>query len=436
MRRCLITLLVFIVFAVGMWGVPVAPVSARQSTVAPQDVIAALNAWRLEKGLWPLKPNTTLDTLALGQAQYLISLPELPDDMHAGRRGEDPKARAQQAGWPSYNRSEQIAIGEIAYVGKDVTSAINWWQRSPIHQRTVENPAYREIGVGVLPHRFGSLIIVVLGGRPNVLPALTDPQAGRLYLSNEQYQWAASGDGWVYNASRVRLFDSEGRPLSITWQDWTPFVPLPSVSGDRLFVAYTNGNQQAISEVRLNTDRVLLPGQSAPPVVNVVPTALPALTATPPPTTSVGAALPATAPPTLVPPTALPGPTSTSLAHEDVRIVYDNRSLALVNVSDRPLDLTGLVLVQGSSRLPASNWQTQWMTVSMSAFPARDCVQVWSWSEPAALNPPSICRIQRSVINLAADRLFWTKGPFDVYQGAMLITTCPAGGGTCAVGLP
>lgn len=430
MKRRLGSLFIVGMFFVGAWIAPFSSSAAQQQTDISQQVIAALNEWRLEHSLWPLKPNTTLDTLALGQAEYLMSLPDLPDDMHAGRSGEDPKVRAKQAGWPSYSRPDQIAIGEIAYAGSDVETAIRWWKHSSIHMRTVENPAYREVGVAVLPHRFGYLFIVVLGSRPNVLPGLVE--SGTLYLSDEEYQWAASGAGWVYDTQQFRLFDSEGRPLSDGWQPWTLKVTLPGGTGDRLFVLYTSGAQQTITEVRLDVDRVLLPAQSAAMIATptLIPTPFPTLTPTLVVTSTgePGVILPAPSP------TFTPTPEPAALP--DVLVIYDSRSLTLVNVSEKALDFSRLALAQGSLRLAVTSWQGQWLTVPLTAFPAQDCLQVWSWAESVALNPPSKCRIQRSVITLAADRLFWTKGSFEVHQGDTLLATCPAGSGECAVDLP
>jgi hypothetical protein len=57
---------------------------------AALNIIAHLNAWRLEAGMWPLKPNEILNALALDQASYLSTLADIPSGnaMHVGRNGE------------------------------------------------------------------------------------------------------------------------------------------------------------------------------------------------------------------------------------------------------------------------------------------------------------------------------------------------------------
>ncbi|HVO71340.1 MAG TPA: hypothetical protein VMT24_14920, partial [Aggregatilineaceae bacterium] len=131
--------------------------------------------------------------------------------------------------------------------------------------------------------------------------------------------------------------------------------------------------------------------------------------------------------------TTAPSPTTPP---QDIVLVYDSHSLALVNTSGHTLDLTSLVLVQGSTTLAVTSWATSFLNVPLTAFPARDCLQVWSWAEPSALNPPSICRIQRSVLNLAPDRLFWTKADFQVRSGDTTLGTCHVGAGQCGFALP
>jgi uncharacterized protein YkwD len=451
MRRVSLFALILIITITASVGVRAPVASAQQQEQVALDTIAAINAWRIQKDLWPFKRNATLDALALLQANYLLTLPDLPEEgnIHIGPHGEGPKDRAIAApyNWPTYGRPDQVAEEEIAYAGANVKAAIQFWQTSTIHQKTVENPAYREIGIAVLPQKFGHLFIVEVGARPNILPALVDRNAGLIYLTNESFSGAARSGPWMHTADRVRLFDFEGKPLNQDWIPWQPTLPLPDLPGDRLFVAYASGSLQSITEIRLDTDVVLLPGVqiSAPtptptplalPTSTQAPTALPP-TAPPPgttpvPTATLQAGVPAVSTPVATPTTA-PSPTTPP---QDIVLVYDNHSLALVNTSGRALDLTSLVLVQGSTTLAVTSWATAFLNVPLTAFPARDCLQVWAWTEPSSLNPPSICRIQRAVLNLAPDRLFWTKADFQVRWKDTTLGTCHVGAGQCGFALP
>jgi len=410
MRRVFIALLLMVTLGAGMF--PLA--SAQQSDSAALDLIAALNAWRIEGDLWPLKPNDTLETLAIAQAAYLLSLPELPDDLHRGREGDYSPDRARRAGWPTYGRADLVAVSEIAYAGASVDRAIAWWQQSTVHRNTVLNPAYREVGVAALPHPYGYLFIVVVGARPNVLPTLIDPETNTLYLSDERFTGAERSDAWLDHATQVRLFDAEGKPLDQEWQLWRLTLALPATAGDRIFVAYSDGKQEVLSEVRFDTDRALLPERLA----------------SQPPT-----ATPAAPPDTLPLATSAPAPASAP-AQQDVLLVYHSRALAVINTASHPLDLSGLELVQGATALPITRWQTPWLSGSLLAFPARDCLQVWSWNEPNELPKPNDCQTVRGIINVAPDQLFWARGDFEARWEGNTLARCLAEAGRCGFALP
>lgn len=437
MRR---TLMVVLVLA-ALLGRPI-PARAQQPPRVVPELIAALNAWRMERGLWPLKPNRTLDELALDQAEYLLTLPDLPEGgaIHQDASGGGPKDRARQApfNWPTYGRPDQIALDEIAYVGHDADEAIAFWKSSSIHTASSLNPAYREIGVAALPHPYGYLFIVVLGGRPNVLPALADSAGDAVYLSNDTFRVPGADATWIYQATQVRFFDAEGRPLGSGWLDWKPALPLPDAAGDRIFVAYTDGKQTALSEVTLATGQALLPGAAIAVAAAPTPTPTAPPAPTSPPVSGSGVLIPAptvTPSATIATPTA-PQATATQSTLSALLVIYDRRSLALVNMTNKALNVSQIVLAQGDETLPVAAWNTPWLAAPLDALPGQDCLQVWAWDEPSEVSPPGECRYQRGVINVAPDDRFWTDGGFEVRQGSVVLAICPGGAGKCAVALP
>lgn len=428
-----LTMLLSALLFAGAALAPPPTVSAQGATSISDELIAELNAWRLEEAdLWPLRPNPLLTTLAVRQAQYVLSLPDIPDDVHTGPGGSTPPDRARAAGWPVYGRPEQIAIGEIAQVGPDVDNAIAYWQGSDVHHRTAMNPAYREVGVAVLPHKFGHLFLVVFGARPNVLTAFADPRTQQLYLSDERFPGAARSAEWLFRASEVRLFDEDGRPLG-GWMPWRLVLPLPDAGGNHLFVAYRNATQETLAAVHLDRDLALLPAAVAVAAAPPSPTAAAAVSTQP----SSALAAPVLPSPTPRPPAAsVPVATPTPSSVTDVLLVYDNRSLSLVNVSGKLLDLTPLVIAGEGQSLALTRWQTPWLSGSLTAFPSGDCVQVWAWTEASDLPQPGICRFRRSVINVAPGERFWTAGAFALRLGDAVLATCPGGMGTCTADLP
>ena len=241
------------------------PVSGQASDDAlALDVLARLNAWRMDEGLSPLKPNDTLAAMALHQAQYLASLPQLPDDFHLDGQGLYPRERALLApyNWPHYELPGQIDVGENAAVGT-VTYALQFWHDSDIHRETALNPAYREAGVAAVPYKKTTIFIIDFGGRPNVLPALVDPTDGHtIYLTNEQFEYAKFFDS-IQTVKTIQVFDRDGRPLYPKPIDWTNKLAVPSDAGGAVYILSMDGTHEVLSAVDLSRANGAVDGEHA-----------------------------------------------------------------------------------------------------------------------------------------------------------------------------
>ena len=434
-RRGLALLALAVLFAAAV--LPAHPALAQSSVQSAADeIVEKLNAWRVSEGTWPLKVNPNLDALALGQAQYLLSLPDIPDggDIHLGRNGEGPKVRARAApySWPTYDRPEQIALDEIAYVGHNAADALGFWQSSSVHRASSLNPSYREVGVAALPHPFGYLYIVVLGGRPNVLPVTYDSASGVLYLTNERYL-GARGESWIKDATEVKLFDAEGKPLSLGWRPWQPTIRLSGYTGDTLFISFRDSRVEVITSVSLTRNLVMLPPGVAVPTTAPLAAMVEVNTATPAPSpTATSVAAPGVGVPT---PTPLASAT-TAGGEQDIAIIYDSRSLAVLNTSSATRDLSRLEFVAGTTTFSVTRWQTQFLAAPLDAFPADDCLQTWSWNEQEDVPKPSDCDNQRGVTLVAPEGRFWLTNDFVVRWDGIVVANCPVGAGTCPVDLP
>lgn len=401
----------------------------QQDDTSAREMITLINAWRVEQGLWPLAPNAELEALAIGQAEYVLSLPQEPEgsDIHIGPQGDQPIDRARDAGWPDYGHPLQIVVGENAYITSRPQQAIDYWEGSPVHRRAMSNPDYREIGVAALPHRFGRLYIVVFGGRPNVLPAMADAANGVLYLTNEDYE-PEGEDGRIGAADEVQVFDAEGRPLT-GWMPWAATIPLPDDAGGRLFVAYTDGEVQTLREVQLVADAVLLPDTVSAVVAAPTSTPRPTVTPTPAPVDEGDADQPApTARPSATP-TAAPATTGSA----DLTLTYDAQALVALNTSDRRLDISGLSLVQGSQSFAFTRW-SQFAPAPLSAFPVDNCLRVVR--SGASPGNPAGCSILMSELSFSSSQMFWLAGDFDVQRDGAVLATCASADGRCTVSLP
>ena len=257
-RKWILTLIVIgAVLCVGI-GTARTSAQAEDDLAAGLAMLGRLNEMRLAAGVAPLKPNDTLHAMALDQATYLASLPEIQggNGMHIGRNGEGPRERAlyPQFNWATYGG--QPAISEVAAASSE-DWAIDFFQTDDIHRDTILSPLVREVGVAAVPHPWGHVYVVDFGSRPNVLPALVDPRTNILYLTQDLWMFGAGGAP----ATQVYLFDSEGRPLNDGGaQDWAATIPIPDNTGGKLYVLYDDGISKSLMSVDMVADRVILPG--------------------------------------------------------------------------------------------------------------------------------------------------------------------------------
>ncbi len=404
-----------------------------QNDSMAQEVIGRLNAWRLEEGVWPLKPNATLTELALYQANYLVSLPSLPDDLHIGPQGREPRVRAieEPFSWPHYSLPGQVAIGENAARG-NVNFAMNFWRNSELHKTTALNPAYREVGVAVLPYKGSFVFIAVFGARPNVLPALVDPRDNQtIYLSNEVFEYAQFYDA-MQTAAEVQLFDADGRPVHEEALDWTEKLAVPTNAGNEIYLLLNDADDHTvISPIDLDEDLVVLPAALMATVAQE-PTSEPTAVPTEMPVDSGDTTTETPAD------TASPPATDTETVEEppveaepSLRILYNSDTLDVINVSGEVADWRVLEFV-GTIDYPFTQWER--VTVfPLGEFPANHCLQIRSTTITGAVEVPETCSWVRSLIQLQPDRLFWALGDFEVRRNGATLATCEANAGMCDV---
>ena len=440
MRRLLLPLLILLIASIGVQA-------QEQNTELALEIVANINDWRIDEGVWPLKTNPTLEAMALDQATYLASLGSLPGDLHEGRRGLQPRQRALVApfNWPHYELEAQIAIGENAGIGS-VRSAMNFWRGSDLHTRTALNRGYREIGVAAVPRGSDHIFIVVFGSRPNVLPALADPrEPGAIFLSNEEFLYARFFDS-IQTASEIRLFDADGRPLTDGSVDWAETITIPESIGETVFILSSDGDHEILSAVNVGVDSAILPGfipsaddpvqVVAAPTATTVPTTQPTPTTAPAEPTTEPTATPAEAEPSATPePTEEPEATPVPVADPDIRIVYEGNTLDVVNISGAAADWQGLEIVGVARTFPFSQF-SRVADFPLGAFPARHCLQIRSTSVSGGVVLPDDCGWVRSLVTLLPERLFWTLGDFEIRLNGSPLATCPANEGTCEFALP
>jgi uncharacterized protein YkwD len=403
------------------------------------DLLAQLNGWRIAEGLAPLKPNATLEQMALVQAQFVRSLMDANRsiaDFHVDAAGRNPRQRAYQLyGWETYGTPDQIEIGENAAVG-NVPYAINYWANSSIHRRVALSGTYHEVGVAAIPTNGEDdmIFMAVFGARPETNTVLVSPGQTTLYLMQDRSRYSATSD----IAPRIRLFSEAGDALTGTL-NWSSTVAIPPHPTDALYILFTEGDFQAIVRVDLLNDVAVLPETSISALTATAAAPSPTVTFTPAPSDTPSPTLFAanTATPTVTPTlgvTLTPTVAPTDITNPDLIITYDANVLVVrVTATTRP-DLTQLRLTNALGEIAMDRWL---MVASFpaEAFPANHCLQVYRAG--AIVSTPSGCSFVRSAVQFNANRIFWTSEPFDVMIGDRVVGTCApsADGGRCLVRL-
>lgn len=130
------------------------------------DLLGRVNNLRASKGLAPYSLNGSLTAAAQNQAQWLIA-----NDCtiaHTHPDGSNPRSRAQAAGYPTADVSENIYCGGNASAG----NAWSFWVNSGIHYAGLVNTRYKEIGVADAHSGYASYVLVFGNpGGPDFVPA-------------------------------------------------------------------------------------------------------------------------------------------------------------------------------------------------------------------------------------------------------------------------
>lgn len=257
----------FIVLLVLVFSQPNTIIAQDTNPPTAQDMEAALNEWRLEEGLAPMKINPTLQALAQLQLDYILQLPNIPPNIHDGILHEGPRERAlwEPYEWNFYGIRSRVSLEEITVAQKTVELGISWWKNSPVHNAAATNPNYREMGVATAPYPNGFVFVAVLAGQPDVFPAMIHPDRETLYLTRETY--SGTLEQHMDNINEIRLLDTNQNALT-DWQPWEKTLSLDEIDDPIFYVEYSNGERTVLTEVDREHDVFSLPGYETLEIVN------------------------------------------------------------------------------------------------------------------------------------------------------------------------
>lgn len=407
------------------------------------ELARQLNLWRINLGLGPLIYSPTLERMAASQADFVLTLSSYPDDIHVGAQGEDPRARSQfpEFAWPTYGHPEIISVTEITAIGS-IASAIDYWHHSDIHNRSVINPAFREVGIAARQYGTDIMFVVVLGGEPNVLPILIDAENNDIYMTNEYARWSGS---WIGVVTEYRYLDEDEQPLT-DWTPWERIVEVPEgLESEPVFIQYRDADDKRAkweivydpvwSSIPPPADLVITPPQVTPTleITEGGPTAT--LTSTPASMFVTNTPVPSPTPTPNVP-TRTPFPTLTLTPTPipgQIVLFYNDNVFTLYNNGADYIDMTGISFRREDVGFVGTFWEEVEPELNLSALPPTQCLVI----EPETgltYNAPPQCSQVRSIVQEPNPRYFWLED-FEVFINGELVATCDGEADSCSIDL-
>ncbi len=133
--------------------------------------------------------------------------------------------------------------------------------------------------------------------------------------------------------------------------------------------------------------------------------------------------------------TNTPLPTATAYIAPDIRLIYDDNSFLMINVSGQVRNLANLVFESDSGVMSATRWNTEFLSQPLSGFTTGDCVQAWTF-DVNYIQSPTECRYRHGWIAVADDVTFWKNTNFfTVRNGDELVGICRVDEQTCDVNI-
>lgn len=310
---------------------------------------------------------------------------DMARDDFLGHQGSDGSTPAERVSAVGYNWTQ---LGENVLYRFDLSAqgAFDQWWNSRGHRENLLNPEYIEVGI-----------------------AWAQSVSGKYYYT--MVLASRSEVGTPIPGQRAGLFPSPTSTAGFT----ATLLPIATATST-LQPTLSSSTASATA-----TAQIIVANSPTPNVVIV----------TPPPTMSatVVALAPTIAFSTLPPPTSVP---------DDLRLVFDQDSFTLINVSGRALDLRGLSFQSVFGSLDISRWDTPFLTAPLSAFPPQDCLQGWDLNI-TQLPVPDVCDTRHAWIAINQNGQFWRGGDaaavFMVNRPEGVIATCEIWRGSCGVNL-
>lgn len=344
-----------------------------QDTVVNQ-VLAATNQTRIDRGISPLSYNVQLAQAAQRHSNDMAQTGILS---HTGSDGSQFWQRIQAAGYTLTTGAENV----LSRSDNNGADAFIQWFNSASHQANLLNPDYLEVGIAYAQASDGRYYFtMVLASRANITPQPIPPTSTARPTSTTVPTLAPTN-------TAIPTIEPSSTPLPTN----TPVPPSPT---------------------RIPTDTVLATIIAPLPTVAIQST----------PATFSGFSA-----------TVTPMPTATMPPPPDIRLIYDQNSFTLINISGRVLNLSNLIFESSSGSLLAEQWENGFLSQSLTGFTDGDCLQVFDISAGESAKPVS-CDVRHSWIMTGDSGIFWRDADtFTVRNGTRLIGSCDTRDSICDV---
>ena len=355
------------------------PVFAQDAVIT--QVLDAVNRERQSQGIPPLVLNADLIQAAQNHSNDMATNGTLT---HVGSDGSQFWERIAQTGYVLSTGAENV----LQRPDTNPQGVFQQWNNSAPHRANMLNQDYIEVGIAYAQASSGTYYFtMVLATRPGIFapPVQTLPPT-----STPQPVTATATATPQPSLTPTRTLMPTDVMLA------TVIAPLPTIT----VIADSNlrGFTLATMVVPLSTNT---PAPTSVAAINNITTNTP-----------------------------IPTPTT-----PDIRLVYSPTSFALINVSGRPLNLTGLSFESASGTFAAIDWNTDFLTQPLSGFTADDCLQIWGFSEVTQVKPDD-CRFRHAWVQVDENALFWTgTDTFIVQNGEQTVAVCSVEAGICEVNL-
>lgn len=129
------------------------------------ELIALHNQSRADQGLSAYAQHEKLQQAAQAHADFLVQKPQqelfgLGPAGHTGANGSKPADRVTAAGYAA------SAVDENWAFYGTVKEAYDWWINDQFHRPQILSTSFTQIGFGIAPHPSGTIVFVVVFGRP------------------------------------------------------------------------------------------------------------------------------------------------------------------------------------------------------------------------------------------------------------------------------